>query len=84
MKQYGSAECFGIAVKFKQSNGWSTEYTYLSSIAIAPDSLVVVPNNLGFVAVARVKSCTVNFMPDPSIKYKNIIEVLQHTFKDLK
>lgn len=75
---------YGISVKFKQTDGWSNEYTYKSNEPIAPDSLVVVPNKKTIASVARVKSCTENFEFDPKINYKEVICVLPITFKQAK
>jgi hypothetical protein len=85
MKEYGptTESKFGVVVKFRQSNGWSNEYTYLSNVSVTPDSLVVVSNNEKFVSVARVKRCIPDYELKPGIKYKHILEVLQHQFADL-
>ena len=74
---------YGIVVKFKNQKEWSSEYTYISAEPIAPDSLVIVPNNNNFVSVARVKRCIANYKFIPGINYKCIIEVLKTTAKDL-
>ena len=75
---------YGIVVKFKQQDGWSNEYTYKSKEAVAPDSLVVVPNKRTIASVARVKTCIENYEFDPDINYKEIITVLPIDFKQAK
>ena len=83
MKLHPNTDIYGIVVKFKNREGWSREYTYAHTEEVAPDSLVVVPNNDNFVSVARVKKSIYKYKFLPGIGYKNIIEVLKTTAKDL-
>ena len=83
LKMSNTNTVYSIVVKFKGQSGWSKEYTYLYPKEIPADSLVVIPNNDGFVSVARVKRSIKNYKMLPGITYKNIIEVLKTTAKDL-
>jgi len=67
---------YGINVKFKERDGWSSSYTYLSDVSYSKGQALVVPAGKWY-SVVKVCGCRNNPKLQEHIKYKHVIAPLE-------